>query len=203
MKRSMPLFLSVLVLVSFLLTACGGRALPATATHSTDNQAEVEFTGKVEAIQDNQWTINGQVVYVSAEMAQNLPFQVGDEVKVTAKVEIDGSVRANGIVAYVAAPGNENANVNDNATNAGNLNANENTNTNSNANTNGNLNVNDNGNNNTLKNSNLNNNTNTNANSKDTGYDDNRNGNSNDDKHDDDNSNGDDDNDSNENNNNG
>jgi len=119
MKRSFTLFVSTLVLLSLLLTACG-TTVPATAARSgsTDDSAKVEFAGKVEAIIDNKWTINGQTVEVSADLAKQLPFQVGDEVKVEAIVNADGSVRAQSMISFAA-----DANANDNNSNDDNGNA--------------------------------------------------------------------------------
>jgi hypothetical protein len=101
-------FIAFVLLFSYLLAACG-QALPAATTENQGSSAAqaVEFAGKVEAIKDNQWTINGQVVQVSAELAKESKFQVGDEVKVSAIVNADGTVLAERLSAFGVASASE------------------------------------------------------------------------------------------------
>ena len=99
-------FVAFVLLFSYLLAACG-QALPAASAQGGSDSQAVEFAGKVEAIKDNQWTISGEAVEVSAELAKEAKFQVGDEVKVSAVVNADGSVQAENIVALSVASASE------------------------------------------------------------------------------------------------
>lgn len=85
----------IFVLGTLLLSACAGAAAPANSPAGDKVQAElVVFTGVIEAINGNQWTINGQVVTVDPAVVSNGSFKVGDTVKLEGQVVQDGSVVA-------------------------------------------------------------------------------------------------------------
>jgi len=92
MKQSFRIFISVLALSTLLLSACGGVAAPVTAGGSKVDAALVEFTGVIESIDGNQWTVNGQVITVDPAVVKDGPFNVGDTIKVEAQVAADGSI---------------------------------------------------------------------------------------------------------------
>ena len=100
-------------------------------------QAPVEFTGVIESINGNEWTVNGQKITVDPAVVRDGPFNVGDTVKVEVQVQADGSM----VVSSVETPG---AADNSNDANSNDVNSNSNSNDNSNANSNDNDNVNDN-----------------------------------------------------------
>lgn len=178
-------FITVLVLVAYMLSACGGALQP--AGESSGDQAalkvravEVAFTGVVEAMNGNEWTVNGQVLSVDPAVVRDGPFQVGDTIKVEGTVNADGSLSISRVEVPSAADlttlpqlGNDNANANSNDANSNDANANSNANSNdandNDTNTNANGNANDDDSNNV--NSNLNDNDD-NGNSNDNGDDD-------------------------------
>jgi hypothetical protein len=85
----------IFVLGTLVLSACTGVAAPANSPAGDKVQAElVVFTGVIEAINGNQWTINGQVVTVDPAVVSNGSFKVGDTVKLEGQVVQDGSVVA-------------------------------------------------------------------------------------------------------------
>lgn len=138
-------FLYVVVFMALIVSACGGSATQGEGMSENDGKMQasmVEFTGVVEAIDGDQWTINGQVLTVDANALQNASFVVGDTIKVRAQVQEDGSL----VVTRVERPGDDNTNDdgNSNANDNDNLNNNGNSNGNSNGNTNDNGNFNDN-----------------------------------------------------------
>ncbi len=165
MKKYSNLYLVLAALTAMLISACGGAAAGTETSAGSGKPLAslVEFTGVIEAIDGNQWTVNGQVITVEPSVLRDGPFEVGDTVKIEAEVQADGSL----VVTRVEPPAGDNANTNDDNTNSGLGNSNGNTNGNDNANANGNGNSND-----------------------DNSNDDNSNGNSNDDNSNDDNSNG-------------
>ncbi|GJQ34614.1 MAG: hypothetical protein JETCAE01_06240 [Anaerolineaceae bacterium] len=173
MKKYSNLFLVLAALTAMLISACGGAAAGTETSAGSGKPLAslVEFTGVIEAIDGNQWTVNGQVITVEPSVLRDGPFEVGDTVKIEAEVQADGSL----VVTRVEPPAGDNANTNDDNTNSGLGNSNGNSNGNDNANANGNSNSNGNSN------------------------DDNSNGNSNDDNSNDDNSNDDNSNDDNSN----
>jgi len=185
MKKQSYLLVLVLALTSILISACGGSAAisapNATSGGGSKPQASpVEFTGVIEAINGDQWSINGQTITVDPAVVRNGPFNVGDTVKVEVNVQSDGSV----VVNRVEAPG-----IDDNSNDANSNDANSNDGNSNDANSND---VNSNDANSNDANSNDANSNDVNSN------DDNSNGaNSNDDNGSDSNSNGDDSNDSN------
>lgn len=173
MKKYSNLFLVLAALTAMLISACGGAAVGTETSAGSGKPLAslVEFTGVIEAIDGNQWTVNGQVITVEPSVLRDGPFEVGDTVKIEAEVQADGSL----VVTRVEPPAGDNANTNDDNTDSGLGNSNGNSNGNDNANANGNSNSNGNSN------------------------DDNSNGNSNDDNSNDDNSNDDNSNDDNSN----
>jgi uncharacterized membrane protein YgcG len=174
MKKLSYVLVLVLALTALLISACGGSAAvsapdsSAVGGGSKPQASPVEFTGVIESIAGNEWTVDGQKITVDPAVVRDGPFKVGDTVKVEVQVQTDGSM----VVSRVEAPG---ADDNSNDANS-NVNSNANSNDNSNVNSNDNANVNSND-----DNSNVNGNDNSNVNSNDS--------NSNDDKSNDDNSN--------------
>lgn len=133
MKKQIRFLFVAAALIAILINACG--AVPAGSSVGSDKPLAslVEFTGVIEAIDGNQWTINGQTITVDPSVLRDGPFAVGDTVKVEAEVQADGSVVVTRVEAP-AVPTDDNTNaVNSNLDNA-NLNSNDNTNSNSNAN---------------------------------------------------------------------
>ncbi len=123
MKQSFRIFISVLTLSTLLLSACGGVAAPVTSGGSKVDAALVEFTGVIEAIDGNQWTVNGQVITVDPSVVNDGPFNVGDTIKVEAQVAADGSIT----VTQVETPSvDDNSNgVNENEDNSNDVNGND------------------------------------------------------------------------------
>ncbi|MDP1713547.1 MAG: DUF5666 domain-containing protein [Anaerolineales bacterium] len=118
MKKISRVFLFVMTLTAILISACGG-ATTATSAGSGKGQASlVEFTGVIEAIDGNQWTVGGQVITVDPSVLRDGPFQVGDTVKVEVEVQADGSV----VVTRVEAPA---ADANSNDVNSNDANSND------------------------------------------------------------------------------
>jgi len=93
MKKQFRFLFVVLALVAMFISACGGAATANSSVGGDKPRASlVEFTGVIEAIDGNQWTINGQVITVDPAVLRDGPFAVGDTVKVEAEVQADGSV---------------------------------------------------------------------------------------------------------------
>ncbi|MFN8400978.1 MAG: DUF5666 domain-containing protein [Anaerolineales bacterium] len=138
MKKQSYIFLVLVALVAIFVSACGGTAAAENSAGSDKPRASlVEFTGVIEAIDGNQWTVNGQVITVDPTILRDGPFAVGDTVKVEAEVQSDGSVVITRVEPPVAAIGtdvnsndNSNANINDDNSNSslGNANGNDNSN---------------------------------------------------------------------------
>jgi hypothetical protein len=101
MKNSLTRFLPIFLLVSFWLAGCGA-ALPAAVTvkPSPAGSRQVDFVGKVEAVNGAQWTIDGQTFEISDPARLGGNFQVGDEVRVSATVNADGSVKIERVEAF-------------------------------------------------------------------------------------------------------
>ena len=130
------MFFSALVILAYVLSACNG----VSAGQSINNQQaqsgqaqDVVFTGTIESVNGNQWTVSGQTITV-ADGAAAGAIAVGDNVKVEAHVAPDGSITA----VHVEVSGADNANANSNNTqgdnsNSSNGNSNGNGNDNSNA----------------------------------------------------------------------
>lgn len=100
MKKSMRFtLLTITVLASYVLSACGGAA-PAVSKPSSNPSAmdapkvlavEVAFSGTVESMNGNQWVVDGKTVTVDPQTVADV-VQVGDLVKVQGKVNQDGTV---------------------------------------------------------------------------------------------------------------
>ena len=98
MKKFNRMFAVVLVLTALLISACGAASAAKTdgpvsgVGNGRGNASLVEFSGVIEAINGNQWTVNGQVITVDPAAVKDGPFNVGDTVKVQANVQADGSI---------------------------------------------------------------------------------------------------------------
>ena len=169
MKKYSKFLLVVLALTATLISACGGTTAAAGNSAGSDKPLAslVEFTGVIEAIDGNQWTINGQVLTVDPVALGSNTFAVGDTVQIEAEVQADGSV----VVTNVGLPSANDGNSNDENSNT----SIDNSNSNSNDNTNTSI--------------------DDNSNDENSNDDDSNNGNSNDDDSNEDNSNDDDSND--------
>ena len=97
MKNSKPFkTLSLLLSAAYFVSACGGTPPQSTILEKAPEvQANVvAFTGIIEAMNDNQWTVSGQQVTVDPQTSLNSNIKVGDRVKVDANVSADGAVVA-------------------------------------------------------------------------------------------------------------
>lgn len=188
MKKYSYTLLVITALLATVLSGCGGALAAAETSTGSDKPLAslVEFTGVIEAMDGNQWTVNGQVITVDPATVKNGPFVVGDTVKIEAEVQTDGSV----VVTRVELPGATNDNTNDDNSNTSLDNSNVNLNDNTNGSLGGGVNSNDNSNVNVNENSNDDNSNDSslNSNDDDSQDDDSSNGNSNDDDSNDDHS---------------
>lgn len=101
MKKLYRILLVGSVFAAMLLSACGAAANSEASVGAVKgNASPVEFTGVIEAINGDQWTVNGQVITVDPTVVTDGPFQVGDKVKVEVDVQSDGSV----VVTHVETP---------------------------------------------------------------------------------------------------
>ena len=66
MKKLSKILIPMLVLATMLISACTGAAGAPVGTSggSKVSASPVEFTGVIEAIDGNQWTVSGQVITV-------------------------------------------------------------------------------------------------------------------------------------------
>jgi len=114
--KQLPRFLiPVFVLAALALGAFGvafARELT-NAEYNTTATDEVEFTGTVESINGNVWTIGGRTVVVDSATELTGFISVGQQVKVHASMGVDGSLAAREIE-LAGADGVENTNANDN-----------------------------------------------------------------------------------------
>jgi len=119
---------SLVLVGAYLLSACGG-ALPQSGLPQAGIKVqakEIVFTGVVEAINGNEWTVSGQVITVEPSAAVDPNIQVGMIVKVEGQVSSTGEVTALKVETSAVLDDNASgANANDD-----NLNANSNANTN-------------------------------------------------------------------------
>lgn len=133
MKAKIRSILVLAAVFSMLVSACAGAASTTSSSVGGDKPRAtlVEFTGVIEAIEGNQWTINGQVITVEPSVLRDGPFQVGDTVKVEVEVQGDGSVVTTRVERPVAGvddnSNDDDSNSNDN-TNSSLGNSNDNTN---------------------------------------------------------------------------
>jgi len=132
-KLNRSMFFSVLVVLAYVLSACSG----APAGQSSNDQSsqsgqaqEVVFTGTVDSMGGDAWTISGQVVTVDSTTVVDANIVVGNNVKVEARVGQDGSV----IAVSIEVAGADDANANSNDDNQNDSNANDNAASNSNDN---------------------------------------------------------------------
>ena len=92
---------SVLTLFVLVLSACGATAPAANLPVGGADKAQsapVEFTGTIQAINGNQWTVNGQQLVVDAQALGGAPaFNVGDTVHIKGTVAQDGTVNVSGM----------------------------------------------------------------------------------------------------------
>lgn len=201
MKKQSKFLLILAALFAMILSACGGTAATETETSAGANKplaSLVQFTGVIDAIDGNQWTVNGQVITVDPVVVRDGTFKVGDTVKVEGEVQADGTLVVTRVELPTDASNSNDDNENDDNSNADNSNS-SNANSNSNSsnsnddNSNGGRGVDD-GN----SNDDNGNDDNSNGGSNSNGDDDNSNGDSNgndDDSDDDSNGNGNDDSD--------
>lgn len=115
MKKISRVFLFVMALTAMLISACGAAA-SATETSAGAGKGQaslVEFTGVIEAMDGNQWTVGGQVITVDPSVLRDGPFQVGDTVKVEVEVQADGSMVVTRVEAPAADANSNDANSND------------------------------------------------------------------------------------------
>lgn len=201
MKKQSKFLLILVALFAMILSACGGTAVTETETSAGANKplaSLVQFTGVIDAIDGNQWTVNGQVITVDPVVVRDGTFKVGDTVKVEGEVQADGTLVVTRVELPTDASNSNDDNENDDNSNADNSNS-SNANSNSNSsnsnddNSNGGRGVDD-GN----SNDDNGNDDNSNGGSNSNGDDDNSNGDSNgndDDSDDDSNGNGNDDSD--------
>jgi len=141
MKKLSYVLVLVLALTAMLISACGGSAAISTPDSSAVSGGKpqanvVEFTGVIETINGNEWTVNGQKITVDPAVVRDGPFSVGDSVKMEVQVQADGSMVVSRVETQGAVDNSNDANSNDTNSNS---NSNDNSNANSNDNTNGGL----------------------------------------------------------------
>jgi hypothetical protein len=141
MKKLSYVLVLVLALTAMIISACGGSAAisapDSAAVNGGKPQASpVQFTGVIESINGNQWSINGQTITVDPSVVRDGPFRVGDTVKVEVQVQADGSMVVNSVETPNAVANSNDVNSNDvnsNDVNSNDANSND---ANSNSNTN-------------------------------------------------------------------
>lgn len=152
------LFITVVLLVAYLLSACGGvpTASPGANGVVKVDASMIAYTGIIESIDGDQWVVSGETLTIDPTVVSDGPFQVGDTVKIEGSVEQDGSFTVSSVEAPSSSDltelpqlGDENVNANsnddntnDDNSNDGNINTNDNSNT-DNSNENGNDNANE------------------------------------------------------------
>ena len=122
------MFFSALVILAYVLSACNGVSAGQSINNQQDQSGQAQdvvFTGTIESVNGNQWTVSGQTITV-ADGATTGAIAVGDNVKVEAHVAPDGSITA----VHVEVSGADNANANSNSSNGNDSNANGNVNDN-------------------------------------------------------------------------
>ncbi len=93
MKKLFRNLIPMLVLSTLLVSACTGVSAPLSNSGGSKVEAAlVEFTGVIEAINGDQWTVGGQVITVDPSVLRDGPFNVGDTIKVEVDVQQDGSI---------------------------------------------------------------------------------------------------------------
>ncbi len=94
--------LPVFLLLGLFLSACAGNLPPdinledlaTAAPGDVPNATEIEFTGTVEAIEAEAWTIDGQPVLLTPTTEVKDDIAIGDFVKVHASLDADGNLVA-------------------------------------------------------------------------------------------------------------
>ena len=93
MKIPAKIILPVLVLSTLLLSACSGvAALSNSSAGSKVEAAPIEFTGIIQAMNGNQWVVDGQTITIDPSILKDGAFSLGDTVKVQAQTGPDGSI---------------------------------------------------------------------------------------------------------------
>ncbi len=119
--------LTVLMLAALALSACGPSLTASSGGGGKVEASMVEFTGQIEAMNGDQWTISGQTITVDPAVVRGGPFAVGDTVKIQAQVAADGSLTVTGVDVPQASAGDSNSNdVNTNDDNSNDANTNDN-----------------------------------------------------------------------------
>lgn len=145
MKKLPYILVLVLAFTAMIISACGGSAAISTSDSAAvsggkPQASPVQFTGVIESINGNQWSINGQTITVDPSVVRDGPFSVGDTVKVEVQVQADGSMVVNRVETPSAAVNSNDVNSNDvnsNDVNSNDVNSNDaNSNSNTNVNTN-------------------------------------------------------------------
>lgn len=111
MKKISRFLIVLFVLSGMVLGACAGAQ--AAGGMSKVQAAPSEFTGIIEAIDGNQWVVNGQAIVVDPSVVRDGPFMVGDTVKVEVEVAADGSISVTRVELPTAADNTNSANSND------------------------------------------------------------------------------------------
>lgn len=112
MKKQSQYLLILAVLFAMMLSACGGTAAVEAETSAGSNKplpSLVQFTGVIDAIDGDQWTVNGQVITVDPAVVRDGTFKIGDTVKVEGEVQADGTLT----VTRVELPSGDDDNSND------------------------------------------------------------------------------------------
>jgi len=97
MKKIPHTLLVLLALVTLFISACGGQKVlkqSVVPAGSKPQASLVEFTGVIEAIHGDQWTVNGQQIMVTPTLLQAGNYNVGDSIKGKAEMQADGSLSA-------------------------------------------------------------------------------------------------------------
>lgn len=104
MKSIKFLFVGI-ILAGVLLSACAPAvpSAPASEGGGQGLSSEVVFTGVIESMDGDQWTIDGRDVRVDPTAIRDGSFLVGDTVKVEAVVAADGSINVQRVESPAAA----------------------------------------------------------------------------------------------------
>ncbi|MBC7875704.1 MAG: hypothetical protein H7Y59_00920 [Anaerolineales bacterium] len=114
MKKISKILIPMLVLATLLVSACAGAVAPVdTAGGSKVKAAPIQFTGVIEVMDGNKWTVGGQVITVSPSLTGDGPFNLGDTIKVEVEVQEDGSLVVTRVEASATDDNSNDANSND------------------------------------------------------------------------------------------
>jgi len=125
MKKQSNFLLILAALFAMILSACGGTAAVGTETSAGANKplaSLVQFTGVIDAIDGNQWTVNGQVITVDPAVVRDGTFKIGDTVKVEGEVQADGTLVVTRVELPTDASNSNDDNGNDDNSNSSNSN---------------------------------------------------------------------------------